>query len=149
MSDEVDRERYMYALACSGCDAIAETLPQGDQTPLNKEYDADGTDLSEGQWHSVVLARTFYRQTPFLLFDEPTASLDPMVEYRFIRDILDRAEGKTIIYITHRLACMHRFDNIIVLEDGVVAEQGTHRELIEKQGIYFKMWSAQAEKYDV
>lgn len=52
-------------------------------------------------------------------------------------------------YITHRLACMHRFDNIIVLEDGVVAEQGTHRELIEKQGIYFKMWSAQAEKYDV
>ena len=149
MSDKVDSERYKYALACSGCDTIAETLPQGDQTPLNKEYDADGTDLSEGQWHSVVLARTFYRQTPFLLFDEPTASLDPMVEYRFIRDILDRSEGKTVIYITHRLACMHRFDNIIVLEDGAVAEQGTHRELIEKQGIYFKMWSAQAEKYGV
>ena len=97
----------------------------------------------------VEIMKAYRRNSKIIAFDEPTASLDPMVEYRFIRDILDRAEGKTIIYITHRLACMHRFDNIIVLEDGVVAEQGTHRELIEKQGIYFKMWSAQAEKYDV
>ena len=78
---------------------------------------------------------------------DATASLDPLIENRFINDILEQSTDQTVIMITHRLICMPKFDNIIVLDNGAVAEQGTHAELLKKKGIYYKMWSAQDEKY--
>lgn len=147
LCSDVDEDRYADVLRRSGCDKLEEELLLHDETPLNKEYDEGGTDLSEGQWHRLMLARTLYHNSPFVLFDEPTASLDPLIEHRFISDILEQSTKQTVIMITHRLICMPKFDDIIVLNDGSVAEQGTHAELVEKKGIYYKMWSAQAEKY--
>lgn len=147
LSADVDESRYADVLRRSGCDKLAEELLLRDETPLNKEYDEGGTDLSEGQWHRLMLARTLYHGSRYVLFDEPTASLDPLIENRFINDILEQSTDQTVIMITHRLICMPKFDNIIVLDNGAVAEQGTHAELLKKKGIYYKMWSAQAEKY--
>ena len=147
MSADVDETRYADVLRRSGCDKLAEELLLRDETLLNKEYDEGGTDLSEGQWHRLMLARTLYHGSRYVLFDEPTASLDPLIENRFINDILEQSTDQTVIMITHRLICMPKFDNIIVLDNGAVAEQGTHAELLKKKGIYYKMWSAQAEKY--
>jgi len=149
MSEDVDEKKYTDSLKLSKCDTIANSLCFGDQTILNKQFDVNGTDLSEGQWHTVILARSFYNAKSFVLFDEPTASLDPVLENNFISNMLKHSEEKTVIVISHRLSCIKNFDKILVLDNGQLVEEGTHEQLISiENGVYKKMWYAQSSKYN-
>lgn len=126
---------------------IAKRLKNGYDTYMNKEMDEDGADLSEGQWQKVMLARALYRDRGIVIFDEPTASLDPIAEEAFYRNIIDNANGRTVIVVTHRLACTASADRIIVMRDGEIAESGSHAELMHKNGLYAEMYKVQSAGY--
>lgn len=128
---------------------IVEAAEYGYDTYLSKETDENGTDLSEGQWQKIMLARALYRNRGMMIFDEPTASLDPIAEEAFYRNIIDKANGRTVIIVTHRLACTAVADRVVVMKKGRIAEIGTHAELMKKNGIYAEMYHTQADGYSV
>ncbi len=102
--------------------------------------------FSGGEIQRINLARALYRDAPILLLDEPTSALDKESE-AVIRQTLDQlAEEKTVLMVTHRLVLAEHFDRVIVLDNGRIAEEGTHTELLQKKGIYAAMWEKQQEK---
>ena len=115
------------------------------QAVLSRDF--DGVDLSGGQWQKISIARGIYRKSKILLLDEPTSAIDPIQESRLYQTFLDAAKGRTCIIITHRLGLARIADRIIVLKDGSVAENGSHKELLERGGEYSRMWEAQAGWY--
>lgn len=143
-------ERSMFlALAQSGADALAAQLPHGIDTVLSAKY-ADGTELSDGQWQRVVLARAFYllaEGADILVLDEPTAHLDVRAEISLFDKILQSVHGRTMILVTHRLASVRRADTIFVLKDGRLEESGSHAELMASGGWYARMWRLQAQRF--
>jgi ABC-type multidrug transport system fused ATPase/permease subunit len=139
---------YGQAVKAGDLDDVISHLPNADDTYLNKEYDENGTDLSEGQWHRLILARTAYCDRDAVIFDEPTSSLDPIAEYRFIRGMLEQLKDKTVILISHRLSNVVDFDKIIVLKEGHIIERGSHAELLSNPNTeYAKMFQTQASRY--
>lgn len=108
-----------------------------------------GRDLSGGEWQRVALARILWQNADFYILDEPTASLDPLEEIRVFRAYDQQLAGKTVIYITHRLGFVKHVDQILVIQDGVIAESGTHDELCQmRNGIYKKMYEEQKHWYE-
>ncbi|WP_276507955.1 ATP-binding cassette domain-containing protein [Paenibacillus thermotolerans] len=105
------------------------------------------SDLSGGQWQKVAVARAFMRGESFLVFDEPTASLDPKAEKQSFSDFLQAAAGQTAILVTHRLGAARLADRIIVLKEGNLVEQGTHEQLMERQGEYARLYHLQSAWY--
>ncbi|MNW62097.1 putative multidrug export ATP-binding/permease protein [compost metagenome] len=106
-----------------------------------------GTQLSGGQWQRLALARNFYRAAPVVIMDEPTSAIDALAEAHIFRRLFaDRS--RTIIAISHRLATIEKADVIYMLADGVVAEQGTHAELVALRGRYYTMFEAQLSDRD-
>lgn len=133
------------ALAAAGADALA-----GLDTPLSKAY-AGGTDLSGGQWQRVALARALCSVrtgAQLVLLDEPTASLDVRGEMAVFRRLLEATDGATRILISHRFSTVRMADRIAVLDDGRVAELGTHDELMAAGGRYARMYTLQASRFD-
>jgi ATP-binding cassette subfamily B protein/ATP-binding cassette subfamily C protein len=101
-----------------------------------------GSGLSGGQWQRLAMARNFYRNASFMVMDEPTSAIDALAEHRiFTRLFADRSS--TIIAISHRLATIEKADTVYMLEDGLVVEQGTHKELVALRGRYFRMFESQ------
>lgn len=126
---------------------IAEGLKDGMDTLLGRDFEG-GVDLSGGQWQRIALSRAFMGNKPVLLLDEPTSQLDPMAESRLYTEFHALAEGKTAVFITHRLASTMITDRILVLSQGRVSEEGTHDELMEKGGLYRTMFDAQRKWYE-
>ncbi|GCB49298.1 ABC transporter ATP-binding protein [Streptomyces sp. NL15-2K] len=130
----------------AGAHAFLERLPRGYDTVLGKEF-SDGCDLSLGQWQRLALARAFYRDSPFLILDEPTASLDPQAE----ADLADRLRAlfadRTVLLISHRFSAVRGADRIYVMAGGRVVEQGRHEELMAENGTYARLFRLQALPY--
>lgn len=122
-------------------------LENGINTELTKEFSESGTMLSGGEGQKAAIARMFMRDMPVAILDEPSSALDPIAEYRLNKSMLRNAENQAVILISHRLSTTKDADRIILLENGSVAESGTHSELLAKGGTYAKMWNVQAEKY--
>ncbi|MBQ3029532.1 MAG: ABC transporter ATP-binding protein, partial [Lachnospiraceae bacterium] len=135
------------ALCKSGFGDRMETLPNGLATGLTTEFDEKGVNLSGGESQKVAIARAFYRNADILIMDEPSSALDPIAEYNLNKAMHEAAEGKTVFYISHRLSTTRDADRILMLEKGRIIEEGTHEELLEKNGQYAEMWYAQAGKY--
>lgn len=141
-------QRALEMLEKAGLGEKLAALEKGMVTPLFKHYEADGIEPSGGEQQKIAIARALYKGAPVVILDEPTAALDPIAEYEIYRQFEDLVEGKTAIYISHRLSSCQFCDRIAVFSDGVVKEYGTHRELVGKEnGIYAEMFAAQAQYY--
>lgn len=126
-----------------------KTLEKGIETELTKEFSDEGTMLSGGESQKAAIARMFMRNMPVAILDEPSSALDPIAEYRLNKSMLQNAENQAVILISHRLSTTKDADRIILLENGSIAESGTHEKLLSSGGTYAKMWNVQAEKYCV
>ncbi|MBQ8341088.1 MAG: ABC transporter ATP-binding protein [Clostridia bacterium] len=131
----------------AGADQVAAGLPNGYDTQLMRYFDRDGIELSIGQWQKLSVARAFYSDADILILDEPTASLDALAEQEIFRRFDELRGDKTAIFVSHRLSSATIASKIVVLEHGRVVEEGTHRELMDKNGKYALLFHTQAERY--
>lgn len=144
---EADYMRAEQALRNAGIWEKVESLPKGLDTILTKEFAEDGAVLSGGEMQKIAVARTFARAYQIAVFDEPSSALDPVAEYRLYESIMKSCEDKTVIFISHRLSTAVLADRIYLFENGEIAEQGSHEELMQRNGLYAEMFTKQAEKY--
>ncbi len=135
------------ALKLSGVYEKVMSLPQGINTTLTREFDDNGAVLSGGEFQKIVVSRAFARRCPIKVFDEPSSALDPIAEYQLFDNILKSCKENTLLFISHRLSSVQNADHVFLLEHGQVKEEGTHRELMEMQGLYADMYQKQAENY--
>lgn len=145
LSDEYNKQNVISALAHSG---FTKPLKNGTETELLREFDDGGIMLSGGESQKIAVARAFYKNCPYVILDEPSANLDPVAEYNLNRAMLDAAQNKTVIFISHRLSTTVNADKIYVMENGSIIESGTHSELMKMGGTYAYMFNLQAEKYN-
>lgn len=145
--DETEREKIHTVLKRADFGNKLEKLSGNIDMELTKEFSDDGTMLSGGESQKVAIARMFVRDMPIAILDEPSSALDPIAEYRLNKSMLENAENQAVILISHRLSTTKDADRIILLENGSIAESGTHSELIAGCGKYAEMWNVQAEKY--
>ncbi|MDD3242523.1 MAG: ABC transporter ATP-binding protein [Eubacteriales bacterium] len=144
---EVDRQRARRALEMAGLWQTVEALPQGMDTTMLKQIELDGVEFSGGQNQRLALARALYKDAPIVVLDEPTAALDPLAEFDLYQKFSDMTREKTAVFISHRLSSTRFCDRIVYLENGAVAEQGTHDELMQKNGKYAALFRVQAQYY--
>ena len=144
LETEYDSDRVTQSLKHSG---FTKELKSGTETPVLREFDDDGIMTSGGEAQKIAIARAFYKKCPYVILDEPSANLDPVAEYRLNQAMLDAAENKTVIFISHRLSTTINADKIYVMENGRIIESGSHNELMERNGTYAYMFNLQAEKY--
>jgi ATP-binding cassette subfamily B protein/ATP-binding cassette subfamily C protein len=135
------------AAEVAGADLVIGELPRGYRTLLDRQF-KDGVELSGGQWQRIAVARGFYRAAPLLIMDEPTAALDARAEYALFSSFRQHARGRSVLIITHRLASVRQADQVYVLHEGRVTEQGTHAELLARRGRYAELYTLQASQYD-
>ena len=145
--EETDRERVRKCLEQAGLLEKVESLPHGMDTYVQKEMFREGVNLAGGETQKLLLARAIYREAPVLVLDEPTAALDPIAENQLYQKYNRLTQGRTSLFISHRLASTRFCDRILMLEGGRVTEQGSHRELMEKKGAYYVMFQVQSHYY--
>lgn len=143
-----DTKRVTQCLIDAGFGERLETLSDGLDTYLYKEFGKDGIDVSGGEAQKIAIARALYKDAPFIILDEPTAALDPIAEAEIYSKFNDIAGDKTAIYISHRLSSCKFCDEIAVFHEGQVIQQGTHDTLLsDENGKYYELWNAQAQYY--
>lgn len=141
-----DQTRIIEAATKGGADPVLSRLPQGYDTMLGKWF-SEGHDLSGGEWQKVALSRAFMRDAEVLVLDEPTAALDAENEYLVFQRFRELTEGKIAVLISHRFSTVRMADRIAVIEDGRIAELGSHDELIAGGGTYARLFNIQAAGY--
>ncbi len=144
---EEDKALSEKALKSSGAYTKISTLPQGADTQLTREFDKNGTGLSGGEAQKVAAARMFAHAFDMAVLDEPSSALDPIAEYKMYESLIEATKDKMVIYISHRLSSAVLSDRVFVFDGGEVVENGTHKELMEQNGIYAEMFTMQASSY--
>lgn len=124
-------------------------MEKGLDTPLYKDFDEDGVEISGGEAQKIAIARSLYKDAPFVVLDEPTATLDPIAEFEIYSKFIEIMKNKTAIYISHRLSSCHFCNDIAVFHEGRIIQRGNHEKLLEdEKGKYYELWFAQAKYYD-
>ena len=145
--EKADADRIRAALSQAGVLEKIEELPRGIDTPLYKNFDKDGAELSGGEMQKIAIARALYKDAAMVVLDEPTAALDPYSEYQVFSQFEKMAQGKTTIYIFHRLSSCRFCDAVAVFDNGALVEYGSHEQLVRAEKLYARMWEAQAQYY--
>lgn len=145
--DDIDLERVRDCIAKAGLKEKTESLPAQYETLLNREVYEEATMLSGGETQRLMLARALYKNAPFVILDEPTAALDPIAEADMYCKYSDMMTGRTSVYISHRLASTRFCDRILLIEDGKLAEEGTHESLLALGGRYAELFDVQSKYY--
>jgi len=147
--DEMNNdEKIIDAIIKANATEVLNKCENNIDTYLGREFDDNGIELSTGQWQRVALARAYFKNAPVLIFDEPSASLDAIAEDSIFKQIDDLSADKSCIMISHRISFCNTTNKIIVLDNGIIAEEGSHDELITKNGIYSQMYTLQKERYE-
>ncbi|MDR1329016.1 MAG: ABC transporter ATP-binding protein/permease [Oscillospiraceae bacterium] len=148
VEDMDDEAKIREAIRLGGAERVVEKLPRGIDTLLGKFQDPTGTELSGGEKQRVASARAYMSNRDVLIFDEPASMLDPIAEMEQFTNIQKLLDGRTAILISHRVGFARMADKIIMLNDGELAETGTHGELMAKGGLYAKFFNEQAQWYN-
>lgn len=135
------------ALRRSGFGERLASLPQGLSTPITKEFEESGTNLSGGESQKVAISRALYKEAPLIILDEPSSALDPIAEYNLNSTMRSLTSEQTVLFISHRLSTTKMADRIYMLENGRIIEQGNHDQLMELDGKYAVMFHLQARRY--
>lgn len=133
-------EEIRSALDFAGLAGLPEDLTLG--------KDVGGSDISGGQWQKLAIARAAYHSRDWIVLDEPTSNLDPLAENEIFQKYIDMAEGRTVIFVTHRISAAALAGRIVVFSGGRVVEDGTHQELLAQNGEYARLYREQAKWYD-
>lgn len=147
LSTTADLEKLNDVCSQSGLIKLANKLPKGYDTQVDKWIDEEGFQPSGGEGQRIAIARALYHGGEIFILDEPTAALDPNAEYEIYTQFNRMIENKCAILITHRLSAVQLSDTVAVFDKGHVAEYGTHKELYMKNGIYTEMFNKQAQFY--
>lgn len=147
-AEETDQGRLEESLRDAGLWERVQELPKRERTNLNKDLDPGGVALSGGELQRLMLARALYKDAPIVILDEPTAALDPLAESAMYEKYHEMTRNKTSIFISHRLSSTKFCSRILYMEKGRIAEEGSHEELMEKQGNYAAMFRTQAQYYE-
>ena len=147
LDKEVDEKLFDEVCKKTGVDDIAK-LQQNGYDEILGIFSEDGNNLSGGQWQKIVLARAAYKDdAKIMILDEPTAALDPVAETKLYEKFADIVKNKTLILISHRLGICKLVDRIIVMKDGAIVEEGTHKTLLNNDGYYAELYRSQAQWY--
>ena len=146
--DKTDMNKINEVLEQSGLSEKINSYEKGIHTNLLKIFDKEGIDLSGGEKQRLAMARALYKDGKVVILDEPTAALDALAEDRMYREFENMIYGKTAVFISHRLGSTRFCDKIAMFEDGTIVEEGTHEELMAKNGKYAYMFGIQSQYYD-
>ena len=146
--DKTDMNKINEVLEQSGLSEKINSYEKGIHTNLLKIFDKEGIDLSWGEKQRLAMARALYKDGKVVILDEPTAALDALAEDRMYREFKNMIHGKTAVFISHRLGSTRFCDKIAMFEDGTIVEEGTHEELMAKNGKYAYMFGIQSQYYD-
>lgn len=146
-ADQIEDKQIVENLKISGFAERLSTLQNGVQTQIYKEFDENGFEPSGGEGQKIALARAITKQAPFVILDEPTAALDPKAEYEMYQRFHEISEGRSAIFVSHRLASTKFCDKVFVFDAGTLVEAGTHDELMEDKGKYCELFTLQAQYY--
>ena len=135
------------ALAQAHLDGKIRQLPSGVETPLTREFDDEGIQLSGGEYQKLALARAYAQNSGILLFDEPSSALDPEAEHQLFAGLRLYARQKTVLYVCHKMSLAVHADHAVLLEQGHIVEEGTPKDLLQAGGLYAKLYQLQAEDY--
>lgn len=144
---QTDEERLSYVLKLSGFEKRYRSLSRGGETKMVREVNEDATDVSGGEKQKLLFARALYKEAPLLILDEPTAALDPIAENELYLRYGEAAKNRTVVFISHRLSSTRFCDRIALLEGAHIIEEGTHEELMERNGRYAELFEMQSHYY--
>lgn len=146
---QYDAGKVWDCLVRAGFGERLERLPDGVDTLIGKGFDERGILFSGGERQKIAIARALYKDSPFILLDEPTAALDPVAEYEVYSAFDEMVGGKTAVYISHRLSSCRFCNDIVVFDRGQVVQRGSHEELMaDREGLYCQLYTAQAQYYE-
>ncbi len=145
---EGDVELLTASLRESGMIDIVSSFKYGPDTMMTREFDDEGVSLSGGQAQKIALSRLYAKDAPIAILDEPSSALDPIAEYELFENMKRICEGRTVIFISHRLSSAISADVILMMEHGRIIERGNHESLMQQNGKYAEMFRKQAEKYE-
>ena len=147
MGREYNQKKYEQAMKASGLLSLLEKNLWNDNINIPAYYHKDGVDLSSGEKQLLFLTRCIYKDADVMIFDEPSATLDPIAEMNLFEKYNRLVKDKIGLFITHRSSSVKMFDKIIVFKNGSIIEEGSFRELMERNGEYAKMYKEQMSAY--
>jgi ATP-binding cassette subfamily B protein len=148
-NSDYDKDKAVKAIEKAGLKERYLSMGKSLDTNLYKIFDEEGIEISGGEAQKIAIARAIYKDAPFIILDEPTASLDPVAEYEIYRSFNELVGNKTALYISHRLSSCRFCDDIAVFHEGTIIQRGSHDELVkDTNNKYYELWHSQAQYYE-